>query len=250
LKLVHLHLFKQVVLFLKKNEPNIIIDSQLFLIKHLLTLREQIAPFDINFVVIEKIVDFPNLKHSLSTLYNVGSLLSLSTNNPILTLLSPRVTNTSIDSKKDLEKELKQTIESFILSTANSTIDQLLSLLTKISVFLNQCIQNQTDPKTLPQQAFADVVRIKDIVGGVKQKIQTFLPEIYEKMKLYLSFSTQNLLMKPIRTNIIDSFDQINQYTKKYYTEEQIKSMDLISTEELKQLLDSIFPIKTMNLNQ
>ncbi|KAF2070398.1 hypothetical protein CYY_008284 [Polysphondylium violaceum] len=233
----------------QKNEPNIIIDSQLFLIKHLLTLREQIAPFDINFVVIEKIVDFPNLKHSLSTLYNVGSLLSLSANNPILTLLSPRVTNTSIDSKKDLEKELKQTIESFILSTANSTIDQLLSLLTKISVFLNQCIQNQTDPKTLPQQAFADVSRIKDIVGGVKQKIISFLPEIYEKMKLYLTFSTQNLLMKPMRTNIIDSFDQINQYTKKYYTEEQIKSMDLISTDDLKKLLDSIFPIKS-NSNQ
>ncbi|EGC29162.1 hypothetical protein DICPUDRAFT_159298 [Dictyostelium purpureum] len=222
----------------QKNEPFIIIDSQLFLIKNLLTLREQIAPFDINFVIIEQIVDFPNLKHSLSTLYNVGSLLTLSSNNPILSLLSPRITNTSIDSKKDLEKELKQSIESFILSTANSVIDPLLSLLTKISVFLNQSIKNQTDPMLLSQQSFADPQRIKEIIEQVKEKSQTFLPDVLSKMKLYLSPSTQTLLVKPIKTNIIDGFDQINQYTKKYYTDEQ---NNIINLKSLKVILDDIF---------
>eukprot|EP01132_Coremiostelium_polycephalum_P006223 gene6223-7752_t len=233
----------------QKLEANIIIDSQLFLIKHLLTLREQITPFDINFIIIEKIVDFPNLKHALSTLYNFGSLLTLS-NNPIYSLLSPRITNTSIDSKKDLEKELKQTIESFILSTANNTIDPLLSQLTKISVFLNQCTRTQTDPMTLYQQPFADPLRIKETIALVKNNIQTYLPDIISKMGLYLSPSTQNLLMKPIRTNIIDSFNQIGQYAKKYYNEEQIKSMELISPDSLKLILDSIAPLNPTTTKQ
>ncbi|EGC28632.1 hypothetical protein DICPUDRAFT_85295, partial [Dictyostelium purpureum] len=148
------------------------------------------------------------------------------------------ITNTSIDSKKDLEKELKQSIESFILSTANSVIDPLLSLLTKISVFLNQSIKNQTDPMLLSQQSFADPQRIKEIIEQVKEKSQTFLPDVLSKMKLYLSPSTQTLLVKPIKTNIIDGFDQINQYTKKYYTDEQ---NNIINLKSLKVILDDIF---------
>eukprot|EP01133_Synstelium_polycarpum_P016335 gene16335-19431_t len=231
------------------NDPFAVIDAQLFLIKYFIILREQITPFDINFVIIEKIVDFPHLKHALSSLYNYGSLFAFSNQNPIYGIISsasPRVTNTSIDSKKDLEKELKMVIESFILSTSNNTIDQLLTLLTKISVFLNQSsrVNSDTVTSSLPQQPFAEPLRIKEIIKSVLEKVENYLPVVVNKMKAYLSPVTQNLLMKPIRTNIVDCFDKINQYAKKYYSEEQIKEMDIISLDSLKQLLDSAIPVQ------
>ncbi|EFA80151.1 oligomeric Golgi complex component [Heterostelium album PN500] len=234
----------------KQDNPFAITDSQLFLIKYFIVLREQITPFDINFVIIEKIVDFPNLKHALSTMYNYGSLFALSTNNPIYNVIAsaanPRVTNTSIDSKKDLEKELKLVIESFILSTSNYTIDPLLTILTKISVYLNQSSRDNSNVvnSSLSQQPFAEPMRINETIKEVVKRIETYLPEIIARMKVYLSNMTQNLLMKPIRTNIADGFDQINQYAKRYYNEEQIKSMQLLSSEDLKTLLDKVIPIQ------
>ncbi|GAM26061.1 hypothetical protein SAMD00019534_092360 [Acytostelium subglobosum LB1] len=220
--------------------------SYLFLIKYFIILREQITPFDINFVIIEKIVDFPNLKHALSTLYNYGSLFALSTNNPLYNVIqsaaNPRVTNTSIDSKKDLEKELKHVIESFIISTSNNAIDHLLSLLTKISVHLNQ--SGTDNHLTLSQQSFAEPARVKETIEATVANINSYLPVVLSKMKLYLSPMTQGLLAKPIRTNIADGFDQINQYARKYYTDDQIKSMHLLTSDELKAILDNIVPVQ------
>ncbi|EGG16934.1 oligomeric Golgi complex component [Cavenderia fasciculata] len=237
-----------------KSNPLSLVDSQLFLIKYFITLREQITPFDINFVI-EKIVDFPQLKHALQSLYNYGSLFKFSTNNPIYNILSsatnPRVTSTSIDAKKDLEKELKGVIETFIISTSNKIIDPLVALLTKISVFTNQQQQAAATQPTalLSSQPFATVERIKEVVEQVHSRIETDLPQVVERMKIYLTPSTLALLSKPIRTNIIDSFDQINQYSKKYYTDDQIKAMSLMPMETLRVLLDKHVPTQII-INQ
>ncbi len=64
------------------------INGHLFFIKHLLIIREQIAPFDVDFAVKEVALDFSKMKTAAFGLLSKGTrLLSLSSNNAILEFL-------------------------------------------------------------------------------------------------------------------------------------------------------------------
>ena len=93
-------------------EGSSLIDSQLFLIKHLLILREQIAPFDVTFSVSEVSLDFSNLKSAASGLLtNKSKILALNSNNAILEFLlsgAPHLTTKVLDSKRDVDINLKE----------------------------------------------------------------------------------------------------------------------------------------------
>jgi hypothetical protein len=108
-------------------------DGQLFLIKHLLILREQIAPFDIEFSVTHKELDFSHLlEHLRRILRGQASLFDWSRSTSLARTLSPRVLESQIDAKKELEKCLKTTCEEFIMSVTKLVVDPMLSFVTKV----------------------------------------------------------------------------------------------------------------------
>ena len=64
------------------------INGCLFFIKHLLILREQISPFDVDFAIKEVALDFTKLRSAAYGLLAKGSqILSIGSNNAILEFL-------------------------------------------------------------------------------------------------------------------------------------------------------------------
>ncbi|CAH8655946.1 unnamed protein product [Heterobilharzia americana] len=111
------------------------LDGQLFLIKHLLILREQMAPFSIEFLVKETSLDFSPYKNVARNIWeHKGTgLFSLSRQNALLRFLleTPNAVDVEVDSRRELDSQLKYTCELLIEQ-------QVMQLTGEISNFLKR----------------------------------------------------------------------------------------------------------------
>ncbi|MBA0816960.1 hypothetical protein Gohar_001566, partial [Gossypium harknessii] len=133
-----------------------------------------IAPFDIEFSVTHKELDFSHLLENLRRiLRGQTSLFDWSGSTSLARTLSPRVLESEVDAKKhkmssvlvymqELEKSLKATCEEFIMAVTKQVVDPMLSFVTKVTavkVALSSGTQNQKRDsvmaKPLKEQAFA-----------------------------------------------------------------------------------------------
>lgn len=93
-------------------------DARLFQIKHLLIIREQIAPFQVDFTVKEMSLDFSTVhKAALDLIHHRNKLFTFGSNNALLEFLlegTPKVKEYLIDSRKEIDKQLKYACEYFI----------------------------------------------------------------------------------------------------------------------------------------
>jgi len=230
----------------KKATP---MDGQLFLIKHLLILREQIAPFDIEFSVTHKELDFSHLlDHLRRILRGQVSLFDWSRSTSLARTFSPRVLENQIDARKELEKSLKATCEEFIMSITKLVVDPMLSFVTKVTavkVALSSGSQGQkldsVLAKPLKTQAFASPDKVAELVQKVAAAIQQDLPKVMTKMRLYLQNpSTRMILFKPIKTNIVEAHVQLQSLLKSEYSTEEMQSIGMLPIPDLQSQLDSL----------
>ncbi|OWM74342.1 hypothetical protein CDL15_Pgr013246 [Punica granatum] len=230
----------------KRSSP---MDGQLFLIKHLLILREQIAPFDIEFSVTHKELDFSHLlEHLRRILRGQASLFDWSRSTSLARTLSPRVLESQIDAKKELEKSLKATCEEFIMAVTKLVVDPMLLFVTKVTavkVSVSSGGQSQqlqsVMARPLKEQAFATPDKVAELVEKVANAIEQELPPVMAKMKLYLQNpSTRTILFKPIKTNIIEAHVQVQTLLNAEYSpEERQNIINMISISDLQAKLDS-----------
>ncbi|CAH8658661.1 unnamed protein product [Schistosoma guineensis] len=212
------------------------IDGQLFLIKHLLILREQMVPFGIEFLVKETSLDFSPYKNvALSIWEQKGTgLFSLNKENALLRFLleTPNAIDIELDSRRQLDSQLKYTCELLIEQ-------QVLQLTGEMSNFLKRAHSILAAPGArLADQPFANPSYIKEIVSNAHRSLCIALgrssisnrpdtvkhhtvPNLRNCLHIYLANpDTENILLRRIQSGIISQWRSMYQLVTDHYNDE------------------------------
>jgi hypothetical protein len=183
-----------------------VMHADLFLVKHLLILREQLSPFDIELRAVERQLDFSDAGKAVSRfLANRNRrLFSMSTENALLTLMREGVSvhESSVDSKRDLEDALRGACNDFIEHTT-------LSLAKFLVPWVSQC---QATKSNLSEQAYMKGECVQKLVVAAADAIDEQWNEVTTQMALYLeSPATRSILLKPVSRKISRLMEEVRQ---------------------------------------
>ncbi|KAL0851495.1 hypothetical protein ABMA28_007287 [Loxostege sticticalis] len=184
------------------------IDGELFQIKHLLILREQIAPFQVDFIIKETSLDFSNVKNAAyGLIQKPRQIFSLNSNNALLEFLlegTPIVREHLLDSRKEVDRQLKACCETFIKDATELLAGPMITFIEKAQAF-TPIEQLKTQPWATPEET---AVAVKE----AQKRIKAHLAPLQRSMQLYLANKeTEFILFRPIRNNVVGYFVQIEQ---------------------------------------
>merc|ERR1712228_329146 len=230
------------------------IHGHLFLIKHLLILREQISPFDVDFSITETTLDFGHMTQYLGDLVSSSNKYSLV---EVFQHTIPTVNKQQLNSKKSMESVLKKGCEAFIETQTNLLIGPLIAL---ISAYKQQAAINNLkkqhrekkeekihplEKKKESEEEKEDVVvndkekepllnQLNATLISCEQNLIVRINELMNMMQLYLQNDlTQRILIKPILSNIQSAFIQLRKIVieTKLDTKVKVDICDKISDE-------------------
>lgn len=188
-------------------------------------LREQIAPFRVDFTVTETTLDFSKIKTAaFKMLQNRKQVFAIGSNNAILEFLlegTPQVKEYQHDSRKDVDRQLKTVCEQFIRDATRHLIGPVTSFLEKAQSLLKQSAQQSSASiqaqggainYSLRQTLWASPQQISGVIQEAQRLIKNRLSGVQRSMQLYLSNKdTEFILFRPIRNNIIGAFVKLEQ---------------------------------------
>ena len=215
-------------------------DGQLFLIKHLLLLREQIATFEPDLTanaVYARNLNFSHLRGHVQRI--IAGETSVGSREPgasdLLTLAVqglPRLVETAVDSRIELEQLLRVACEDYIMFVTRQIVEPMLSFITKITAIRVSGIMTEEAP--VRQTAFATPDRIRDIVVTVNKTLHSTLPKHIQKMRIYLAGSvSRETILNPIKSNISEAHAQFAAILYSEYEPELLNKIKLQSPSDL-----------------
>lgn len=228
------------------------IDGELFEIKHLLIIREQIAPFRVDFTVRETSLDFSKTKTAaFSLLQKRKQLFAMDSNNALLEFLfdsTPQVKEHIHDSRKDVDRHLKLICENFIRDATHLLIGPVASFLEKAQSLLKATpetpqVQGQTKTVNyvLRQTPWASPQQISSVIQESQRLIKSKLTGLQRAMLLYLANKdTEFILFRPIRNNCISAFVKLEQLlSTNGYTKDDMIITSCPTADQISILLSS-----------
>jgi len=237
-------------------------NGQLFLIKHLLILREQITPFQVQLSVLEHSLDFSRLKNAALSLIplnlsgklepqqltnltvNVAGRGSATGNNTLVmgsvrSLLegtTPQVKEHCRDSRREVDKRLKMACETFISASVRDLIGPMKEVLDKLKLETSQPTSSKIS--SLPWMITKN---LNSVVSDCQKKIKKELPVIQKLLHLYLcNKETEFILFRPIRNEVMITFMGLRQTISNEYTSEESLIIGCPSQEQVAMLLASL----------
>merc|ERR1719479_563477 len=236
-------------------------NGQLFLIKHLLILREQITPFQVQLSVLEHSLDFSKLKNAALSLIPLSlsgklgnsqlndltlniagraaqgnSSVGMSSVKSLLEGTTPQVKEHCQDSRREVDKQLKCSCETFISASIAETVGPMKEVLDKIKIETSK----QTPPK-LSSLSWMSTKNLNGVVSECQKKIKKELPVIQKMLHLYLcNKETEFILFRPIRNEVMITFMGLRQIISSEYTSEENLIIGCPSQEQVAMLLASL----------
>ncbi|KAI9203906.1 Sec34-like family-domain-containing protein [Polychytrium aggregatum] len=219
------------------------LDGQFFLIKNLLMLREQIAPFDVDFVRKDDVLDFPGLSEAVSTLmvksWSISNLTTIS-RDLITAASTPQLLENYSDAKQGVDNELKRVCEDFILETTRACTEPISSFMLKVHAFN---IKNDAKPASarelLMRQPFATPDQVQLVVASLQELLKSRLVSTLSKMSDYLGDKkTEGILIRVLANNVLEHYQRFYQVVFASYDSEL--SGTIMTAGEAEALIDQI----------
>ena len=202
------------------------LDGTLFAVSQLLTLREQIAPFDSDFAITHKQLDFSQTREAVKSL--IGSRFAVGGVSGALELLSsgaPLLIKSHRDAKAALDQQLRSACEAFIEHASDAAARPLNDALSKATA-ANLAVGIAASKERLaasgggdgggggagaaPPPNKLDISAVAAAVAKAEAGVHGELSTAHELMTRYLPEpQTQEILFAPVRTNVLDALGQL-----------------------------------------
>lgn len=182
-------------------------DGQLFLIKHLLTLKQQIVAFDIEFVTPDITFDFSGVTNTFHELRDRGTLFDPRNLWRIMAgrALLPRVVENMLDAKVELDGRLRTVINDF----TNGFAARMLAPVSEAAA-----AKRGFEPSTA--------------VRAVREATEQELPGLRKKLDEYLDdVRTKETLVAAVREYVLEGYEA---FYERWTREQRSKGTAQIST--------------------
>ena len=212
------------------------VHGQLFLIKHLLILRDQIAPFEGSFAARETNVDFgaffSGLRGGFQELVAQRDKLFSLTDNSLMSFLvnsTPQVLETYSDSRELMDQRLKKVCTGYIQLQTKNTCGPVASFLVMVDALPAATRAKLGDyPAATAEKTRAVVVAFDKLIrsqGGL----------IKQQLALYLSnVKTEQIIVTSIKNGILEVYEKFLTVLAAGYTAEDIAITSAPSIEQVR----------------
>lgn len=244
--------------------------ARLFLLWQLLCVREQMAPFDVDFGYTERRLDFVRLRELVASVARGEAPVRA-----LARLPGPGLTATTGDSRGDLEAAVRGAAEEWILDTCRLVLRPLLNFLAAAATAgeadatataaADAASDHDGDgaaseraplapgaPASGPAgyaalkaspDSFAHPVAVAATWAAVVKAIDTDLPPVVERLRVYLSSAAAAaLLLRPVRRGVADAAAELLAALPRRYSLEEREAIgvDGAAVEELLGRLDGV----------
>ncbi|KAK4049565.1 Golgi transport complex subunit 3 [Microbotryomycetes sp. JL201] len=181
--------------------PDAKIDGQLFLIRHLLLLKEMVRSVDLTHI--ERAADFSTVTDALvNLLRNTSAIFKPSALFELAAKGMPNFAETMTDAKMDLDGALKRSCEELIADTSSQIAQDVKQFLDKCSTFLSS-----PNGQELSAQPWATPDKVLELYERFQDIFKKQVRETVDKLWLYLNDEkTVGVLLPPLLEEIVETY--------------------------------------------
>ncbi|KAK1927132.1 Sec34-like family-domain-containing protein [Papiliotrema laurentii] len=189
-----------------KKDKNV--DAKLFLVRHLLILKEMTAGLDLGRKDRKK--EWQGITDFLRSLLDNASYMLGYGRGPI-----PKTSDVALDAKTDVDRHLKIACEELIRLCTQSATAPLAAFLDQCTAYLSSRPASAAD---LSAQSFATPEKVSEVHAAFKAHVREQVDRWVESLTVYLQDEdTVNVLVPPAHGAIVDAYRQFHDLIRAEY---------------------------------